>query len=81
MSINLILTRNPEHSLRPKFSRISEYLRESDETLLRWSREDLAVGKEVNQLGAPLEVSTDLYVDLQRTYQAAMLEQSSRNSS
>ncbi|XP_019849278.1 PREDICTED: uncharacterized protein LOC109580485 isoform X2 [Amphimedon queenslandica] len=70
---------NPEHTLRPKFESISEYLKDSDESLLQWSREDLSAGKDVSRLGAPLEVSTDLYVDLQRTYQAAMLEQSNKN--
>ena len=67
--------RNPEYSLRPPFDRVCEYLDSQDEMLLHWVSSDSIPGKHTHLLGAPLEESTDLYFDLQRTYQQSMLDE------
>ena len=61
--------------MRPPFDKVIDYLNKPDESLFKWSKEDLSVGKNVHVLGAPLEEASDLYVDLQRVYQQSMLEQ------
>ena len=64
----LLLLRNPNHQERISFNDISDYLRQSDETLTYWSQEDKSVSPKVHILGAALHSSERLYSDLQLHY-------------
>ena len=77
----ILFPRNPEHSQRPPFSSIVVYLETSDEDLLKWNEGDRIVGKNAHILGAPLEESSDLFINLQRVYQNAMLKEQGRKRS
>ena len=62
------LLRNPNHQERISFNYISDYLRQSDETLTYWSQEDKSVSPKAHVLGAALHSSERLYLDLQHRY-------------
>ena len=79
--IRLFFRRNPEHSKRPPFSSIVVYLESSDEDLLKWNEGDRIVGRNAHILGASLEESSDLFINLQRVYQNAMLKEQDRKRS
>ena len=79
--IQFFFPRNPEHSQRPPFSSIVVCLETSDEDLLKWNEGDRIVGKNAHILGAPLEESSDLFINLQRVYQNAMLKEQGRKRS
>ncbi len=49
-------------------------LESPSDSLLGWNKEDNIRGKNAHILGASLEDSGDLYVDLQRVYQMSMLK-------
>lgn len=53
---------------RPGFSAIVRMLSHSDSQLLGWSSQDLLVHAQVSRVGAPREVSENLYQDLQDYY-------------
>ena len=55
--------RNPTHSERPSFSKISETLNMSRDTLLEWTRDG-----GTSELGGELYEAKNLYRDLQNTY-------------
>ena len=57
--------RNPTHSQRPPFYKISATLNASSSTLLQWTGGDLSVAGE---LGSPLSEAAFLYQDLQSTF-------------
>ena len=57
--------RNPTHSQRPSFSKISATLNASSSTLLQWTGDDRSVA---GQLGDQLSEGAFLYQDLQNTY-------------
>jgi len=69
--------RNPEHSCRPTFDSIYDYLDSPNESLLQWpatgstqkNRAPTDKVTDVKALGAPLDQASELYLDLQRTYQ------------
>lgn len=60
---------NPEHSCRPTFDSIHDYLDSDEGTLLQWLPADIVVNRQAHVLGAPMSEANDLYTDLQRTYQ------------
>ena len=61
--------RNPEPRSRPQFGQISKLLDTKSGYLLSWSDEDKQNNEEsALKLGFPLEVSSDLYYDLQKMY-------------
>ena len=57
--------RNPTHSQRPPFSKISANLNASTNALLQWTGDDRSVAGE---LGGQLSEAEFLYQDLQNTY-------------
>ena len=57
--------RNPIHSHRPLFSKISATLNASSNTLLQWTGDDCSVAGE---LGGQLSEALFLYQDLQNSY-------------
>ena len=61
--------RNPNHTQRPSFDSIHDYLDSPEESLLQWQSGDIIPGKQAEVLGAPLLEANNLYFDLQRTYQ------------
>ena len=63
------MCRNPAYSARPTFGAIFGYLNAPDEQLLKWSEEDRRVSHRAAELGAPLTEGSELYKDLQFTYQ------------
>ena len=65
----LTMCRNPAYSARPTFGAIFGYLNAPDEQLLKWSEEDRSVSYRAAVLGAPLTEGSELYKDLQFTYQ------------
>ena len=67
--IHLPPCRHPTTSDRPTSTSIVQSLTRSDSTLLKWVESDKpADNPPAMQLGAPLEVSRDLYGNLQKTY-------------
>eukprot|EP00731_Ephydatia_muelleri_P029387 Em0020g1031a len=60
---------NPEHSCRPSFDSIHDYLDSDEGSLLQWLPEDVVRNRQAHVLGAPMTEANDLYLDLQRTYQ------------
>ena len=50
---------------RPKFSEIFEYLSIHEDILLHWSDDDLAISDVAHLLGAPIDETEHLYIDLQ----------------
>ena len=61
--------RQPEHSRHPTFPQLVELLSRADFELFLWEEEDLRNSDpRVREIGAPLEITTDLYPELQRTY-------------
>ena len=69
------LCRNPKDSQRPTFDGIQQYLDSPEDSLLQWSADDIEPGKQSHILGAPLIEGSNLYIDLQRTYQNQLLAQ------
>lgn len=65
-----MFNRNPVHSKRPPFSKISTLLNTSRNILPQWSGEDYLsnVVPKASELGAPLTEAEVLYDDLQNTY-------------
>ena len=63
------MCRNPAYSARPMFGTIFGYLNAPDGQLLKWSEEDRRVSHRAAELGAPLTEGSELYNDLQITYQ------------
>ncbi len=63
-----IINRNPEPASRPSFMAVSCKLSQPDSILLQWIEKDVLVHKEAAVLGADLEVTVDLYKDLQNIY-------------
>ena len=62
--------RNPAYSARPTFGAIFGFLNAPDEQLLKWSEEDRStMSYRAAELGAPLTEGSELYKDLQFTYQ------------
>ena len=55
-------------SERPTFTELMQELSLPDTKLLKWSKEDKAVHPEASVLGAQLNYTEDLYLDLQERY-------------
>ena len=69
-----MLYRNPDPRSRPQFGQIPKLLSGSSEYLLGWSDEDKQIGGEdATKLGATLESASNLYSDLQQSYQPKKL--------
>ena len=62
---HILQYRNPTHSQRPPFSKISATLNASSSTLLQWTGDDRSVA---GQLGGQLSEAQFLYQELQNTY-------------
>ena len=61
--------RQPEHSRRPTFPQLVELLSQADFELFVWEEEYLRNSDpRVKEIGAPLEIATGLYPELQKTY-------------
>ena len=65
--------RNPEHSKRPKFDKISLYFSQSNSELLHWSDSDLSVSPIVHIIGVSHQDVSELYKNLQHTYKQVLL--------
>ena len=65
LNYNIYIYRNPTHSQRPPFSKISATLNASSSTLLQWTGDDRSVA---GQLGGQLSEAQFLYQELQKTY-------------
>ena len=65
--------RNPQHSRRPSFDELFEFLNSCDDDLLNWLKEDLdsMTSPHSQNIGCPLELGECLYKDLQKMYQGA----------
>ena len=59
------ICRSVEPEDRPAFSDIISYLEVSNDIILQWNSEDLAVSKMASILGAPLIEGENLYKNLQ----------------
>ena len=65
----MIHSRQPEYSRHPTFSQLVELLSRADFELFVWEEEDLRNSDpRVEVIGAPLEIATELYPELQRMY-------------
>ena len=62
------IVRNPDHSKRPTFSKIYNYMNQSASVLLHWSERDLSISPLAHVLGVSLNESKGLYKDLQGIY-------------
>ena len=61
--------RQPERSRRPTFPQLVELLSRADFELFVWEEEDLRNSDpRVKVIGAPLEITTELYPELQKMY-------------
>lgn len=61
--------RNPNTENRPNFCDITQLLQRSDFHILKWSADDINLyGKEIRTIGCPLQLSKELYQELQNTY-------------
>ena len=61
--------RQPERSRRPTFPQLVELLSRADFELFLWEEEDLKNSdSRVREIGAPLEMATGLYPELQKIY-------------
>ena len=68
-TIIIIIFRQPERSCRPTFPQLVELLSRADFELFLWEEEDLRNSDpRVKEIGAPLEIASGLYPELQRTY-------------
>ena len=56
---------------RPTFTELMQAFSLPDTKLLRWSEEDRSVHPEASTLGAPLNYTQQLYMDLQENYVVA----------
>ena len=70
MMLYTCIFRQPERSHRPTFPQLVELLSRADFELFLWEEEDLRGSSDprVREIGAPLEIATGLYPDLQKTY-------------
>ena len=55
-------------SQRPDFATIVQSLSRSDPKLLKWSEEDKTAHPEATMLGAELDISVEMFKELQNTY-------------
>ena len=61
--------RHSERFCRPTFPQLVELLSRADFELFLWEEEDLRNSDpRVREIGAPLEITTGLYTELQETY-------------
>ena len=74
LSLCGFLPRHSEAIRRPLFSAIVKMLSHSDSQLLSWNTRDRSVHPQVTCLGAPGEVSEELYQELQ-DYYSSKIEQ------
>ena len=74
------LYRHFDANRRPVFSAIVKMLSHSDSQLLSWNSKDLSVHSQATQLGAPSEVTEDLYQDLQDYYRDSLKSSLARES-
>ena len=69
MSCFVVYSRNPTHRLRPSFAALLRTFSQPSFVVFHWFDEDKqAGGPQCDVLGAPLEASANLYLDLQHTY-------------
>ena len=69
MTILNFTFRQPERSCRPTFPQLVELLSRADFELFLWEEEDLRYSDpRVKEIGAPLEITTGLYPELQKMY-------------
>lgn len=64
----LLIFRHKDAIRRPVFSAIVKMLSHSDSQLLSWNAKDMSIHTQVTCLGAPKEVASELYPELQDYY-------------
>ena len=65
----LLQPRQPESSSRPTFPQLVELLSRADFELFAWEEDDLRnIDPLAKVIGAPLEISENLYRELQNSY-------------
>ena len=60
--------RHPETGHRPSFAQLVEMHSRANFELLLWKESDIQTGPQVKVVGASLEASKNLYIDLQNVY-------------
>ena len=71
--------RHSDYSVRPMFSAIFNMLSHSPSHLLSWAERDLSIHPQVACLGAPLEVTEELFTELQDYYMISDIQSKRRH--